>query len=33
LMLILGLLLEISPFLSQLESGVLPIMPLVVTFP
>jgi hypothetical protein len=31
-MLILGLLFGISPFSSQLESGVLPIMPLVVSF-
>jgi hypothetical protein len=32
LMLILGLLFGTSPFLSQLESSVLPIMPLVVSF-
>jgi hypothetical protein len=31
-MLISGLLFEISPFLSQLESSVLPTMPLVVSF-
>jgi hypothetical protein len=31
-MLISGLLFGISPFLSQLESSVLPIMPLVVSF-
>jgi hypothetical protein len=31
-MLILGLLFGISPFPSQIESGVLPIMPLVISF-